>query len=177
MQLKLLRRSVSMNRKILLFLTVALPVAADQLTKHLAVLYLKGQAPKVLIPGILELQYLENRGAAFSMLQGQQWFFYILTAVFLTGVFLFLHRLPDTRRMLPLRLAVLFLSAGAIGNFIDRLLHRYVVDFIYVSCIDFPVFNVADICVTLSVAALILLVLFYYKDDDLSFAGGHRPGV
>ena len=60
-------------------------VLADQFTKHLAVLFLKNRPPVVLIPGILELQYLENRGAAFSMLQNRQGFFYVLTTIFLVN--------------------------------------------------------------------------------------------
>ena len=154
------------------FLFTVIPVLADQLTKHLAVLYLRGQEPLVLIPGVLELFYLENNGAAFSLLRGKQWFFYILTVVFLAVVAAVLRKMPDTRRMRPMRISLLFLTAGAIGNFIDRVLHKYVVDFIYFSLIDFPVFNVADICVTLSVTALVVLVLFYYKDSDLAFLSG-----
>ena len=150
-------------------LIISVPVFLDQLTKHLAVLYLKGQGSIVLIPGVLELFYLENRGAAFSILQDQQWFFYILTTVFLVLAFLFLRKMPDTKRMFPMRCAVLVLIAGAVGNFIDRLTHRYVVDFIYFSLIDFPVFNVADICVSVSVAVLVVLILFYYKDEDMVF--------
>lgn len=144
-------------------------VAVDQVTKYLAVLRLKDAAPHVLIDGVLEFRYLENRGAAFSVLQGQQVFFYILTAVFLVIVLYVLHRLPRTRRFLPIWVCLLVLISGAVGNLIDRIIHKYVVDFIYFSIIDFPVFNVADIYVTLSVAALALLVLFRYKDSDLSF--------
>lgn len=158
-----------MSKKTIYFLTFVLPVAADQLTKRLAVRYLKGQGSIVLIPGVLEFRYLENNGAAFSMLRGRQWFFYILTAVFLTAAIQFLRKMPDSERMRPLRFTVLLLMSGAVGNFIDRLFFRYVVDFIYFSLIDFPVFNVADICVTLSVASLILQILFRYRDDDFAF--------
>ena len=67
-----------------------------------------------------------------------------------------------------LRIVLIFLIAGAIGNFIDRVLYQYVIDFIYVSLINFPVFNVADIYVTCSVVVLFLLILFVYSDEDLS---------
>ena len=60
------------------------------------------------------------------------------------------------------------ICSGALGNFIDRIAHRYVVDFFYFELIDFPVFNVADIYVTVSAVLLILLILFYYKEDELS---------
>ena len=158
-----------MSRKIPEFFTVALPVLADQYTKHLAVLHLKGQMPIILIPGVLELQYLENSGAAFSMLRNQQWFFYVLTTAFLTGALYFLVKAPDGKRMRPLRYCILLLMAGAIGNFIDRLTKKYVVDFIYFSLIDFPIFNVADIFVTLSVAVLMLMILFRYRESDFAF--------
>ena len=69
-------------------------VLIDQFTKHLAVIYLKNQPPAVLIPGILQLQYLENRGAAFSMLQNRQGFFYVLTTVFLILIILFMRKVP-----------------------------------------------------------------------------------
>ncbi|MCF0145093.1 MAG: signal peptidase II [Eubacterium sp.] len=154
-------------------LLVAIPVFIDQLTKYLSVQCLKDQQPFLLINGVLELQYIENRGAAFSMLQNRQFVFYILTGIFLVVVVLVLRRIPRTRKYKPLFAAILILTAGAVGNLIDRILHQYVVDFIYFSIIDFPVFNVADICVTLSVIALVILVLFHYKDNDLSFL---KPG-
>lgn len=144
-------------------------VLIDQFTKHLAVIYLKNQPPAVLIPGILQLQYLENRGAAFSMLQNRQGFFYVLTTVFLILIILFMKKVPKTRRMRPLILTLLVLAAGACGNLIDRVVSKYVVDFIYFVVIDFPVFNVADIYVTLSVISLIILILFHYRDNDLDF--------
>ena len=71
-----------------------------------------------------------------------------------------------TRRFLYLRvIAVLFLS-GAVGNAIDRMMNGYVIDFFYFSLIDFPIFNVADIYVAVSTILLIVLMLFYYKDED-----------
>ena len=156
---------------------VAVLVAVDQWTKHLAVLYLKHAEPHVLIDGVLEFHYLENRGAAFSMLQGQQVFFYVLTAVFLAAALFVLFRLPRVRRYLPVRICLLILVSGAVGNLIDRILQQYVVDFIYFSIIDFPVFNVADMYVTLSVIALALLVIFRYKDSDFAFLKRHSGGT
>lgn len=146
---------------------VAVLVLADQLTKYLAVVHLKGQAPLVLIRGVLELYYLENQGAAFSMLQNQQVFFYVLTIIFLVLAGWFLAKVPSTAKYTPLRISLLVLCAGAVGNLIDRIVHKYVVDFIYFVIIDFPVFNVADIYVTLGVIVLICLVLFHYKENDL----------
>ncbi len=153
----------------LCILIVAALAAADQITKYIAVIKLKGKEPYILIQDILEFRYLENHGAAFSMLQNKQIVFYILTAVFLVIAILILKKIPKTKRFYPLILCLLVLSAGAVGNLIDRVLHQYVIDFIYFSVIDFPIFNMADIYVTLSVVFLIILVLFRYKDEDFAF--------
>jgi len=77
-----------------------------------------------------------------------------------------LFRMPRVKKYNVLNYVLLFLIAGAIGNYIDRIINHYVVDFIYFSLIDFPVFNVADCYVTVSVIILFFLVLFYYKDED-----------
>lgn len=61
--------------------------------------------------------------------------------------------------------------AGALGNFIDRTLQGYVIDFFYFKWINFPIFNVADIYVTTAVILLLVLVLFYYKEEELDFIG------
>ena len=153
-------------------------IGLDQLTKYLAVLFLKGKDAVILIPGVLQLQYLENRGAAFGMLQNKQWFFGILTALFLVVAVWVYRKVPKTKRYLPLIASGIVLVAGAIGNFIDRIINQYVVDFIYFSLIDFPIFNVADICVTLSVIALLILIFFHYKEEDFKFfkkSSGSNP--
>ena len=160
-----------MNKKYGLgvLLALAVCIGLDQWTKYLAVCFLKGKEAIILIPGVLQLQYLENRGAAFGILQNKQWIFWILTAVFLIIALWFYRKVPKNRHYLPLILSVDILVAGAIGNFIDRISQQYVVDFIYFSLIDFPIFNVADIYVTLSVIALILLIFFHYKEEDFGF--------
>jgi signal peptidase II len=157
----------------LVILAAAL-VLFDQLTKYLAVKYLKGNEPFVLISNVLELHYLENTGAAFSMLEGQQWFLYIITAAFLIVAIFCLSRLMRDRKFNPIIICITVLCAGAVGNFIDRVVHHYVVDFIYFSIINFPIFNVADIYVTLGVIVLICLVLFKYKDDDFKTVFGNK---
>ena len=75
--------------------------------------------------------------------------------------------MPQNKKYTALNYIIVFLIAGAIGNYIDRIAKNYVVDFIYFSLINFPVFNVADCYVTVSVILLFILILFYYKDDDL----------
>lgn len=141
----------------------------DQWTKVLSVAHLKGQAAYPLIKGVLEFYYLENHGAAFSLLQDAMWFFYIIAVLAIAFVAWFLHRMPAAQHYLPVRILMVAIAAGALGNLIDRVQLGYVRDFIYFSLIDFPVFNVADIYVTVSVAVFIILMLFYYKDDDWAF--------
>ena len=136
----------------------------------MAVSHLKGAPPVVLIKGVLELRYLENHGAAFGMLQNRQVFFWILTMIFFCFALYFFFKLPKTTRYLPLDISIAILTAGAAGNFIDRITLKYVIDYIYFSLIDFPVFNVADIYITCGTAILILLMLLYYSDEEeLSF--------
>lgn len=151
------------------FFLAAVLVALDRYTKHLAVRSLREKPSRVLIPGVLELTYVENRGAAFGMLQNAQIFFVVITVVILAAVLYVLFRMPATKRYLPLYLTLSVIIAGAVGNLIDRCTTVYVVDFIYVSLIDFPVFNVADICVTVATALLLVLGIWYYKEDDFSF--------
>lgn len=148
----------------ILFLT-----ALDQWTKHLAVVHLKGQKSIELIPGVFELQYLENRGAAFGMMQNQQWFFILLTSAYLLAVVVIYFKIPRTKRFFLLHFLAVLLTSGALGNFIDRVRLQYVVDFFYFSLIDFPIFNVADIFVVVSFFLLMFCVLFVYKDEEFAF--------
>ena len=152
---------------LMLFLAVIM-IALDQWTKILAVDHLKGQDPIVLIKNVLEIYYLENHGAAFGMLQNKQYFFWIITVVFLVIALCFFRKVPKTGRFMPLSLSVVMLVAGAIGNFIDRITLQYVRDFIYFKLINFPVFNVADIYVTVGVILLVVLLLFVYKEEELN---------
>ena len=152
-----------------LLAAVLLLVGLDQYTKFLAVKHLKDQADIALIPNMLYLQYLENRGAAFGIFQGQKWFLLFLTGLVLLGVFYVLWKMPQEKKFWPLKGLCFFIASGGLGNMIDRIRLDYVVDFIYFSPIDFPIFNVADIYVTVSMLLLLILVMFYYKEEDFDF--------
>ncbi len=141
-------------------------VLLDQQTKLLAVSHLKGQKPVILIDRVFQLCYLENKGAAFGLFQNQRMFFLINTVVILAVMIVLYGRLPRNKRFLPLRACIVFISAGAVGNMIDRIRLGYVVDFFYFNLIDFPIFNVADIYVTCAVFAFAVLILWYYKEED-----------
>ena len=142
-------------------------VILDQATKFLAIEHLKNQDPFILIQNIFQLEYLENRGAAFGIMQNQRVFFLISVVVITIFVIIFYSRVPMEKKFLPLRICAVLIMAGAYGNCIDRIRYGYVVDFFYFKLIDFPIFNVADIYVTVSVAAVIILLFFYYKEEDL----------
>ena len=150
-------------------LAAALLVWLDQWTKLLVVQNLKNADPFVLIPGVLELGYVENTGAAFGILQGSRMFFLILTPVVCLFLLAVLLKTPRRKKYLPLNIILCFIMAGALGNYIDRLKNGYVVDFIYFKPIDFPLFNVADIFITVGFAVLLLLIVFYYNEEDLDF--------
>lgn len=152
---------------VMAFIIAAAGFLLDQWSKHMAVVYLKGQEPLDIIPGVFQLTYLENRGAAFGILQGRQIFFYIITVLILVLVVAAYIRIPAGKKYFPLRFCAVMIASGAAGNFADRIRLNYVVDFFYFKLINFPVFNVADIFVTVSAVVLAVLLLFYYKEDDL----------
>lgn len=142
-------------------------IVIDQVTKLMAIHGLMNQQPFVILDGIFELHYLENRGAAFGILQGKKAFFIIFTILVLAFIaYIYLKRIPNEKKFRMLDGICILFFAGALGNFIDRVFRNYVVDFFYFKLIDFPIFNVADIYVTVAAFAMIILGLFYYKEDD-----------
>jgi len=141
----------------------------DRLTKRLAVTYLKDSAAVPIIKDVFELQYLENHGAAFGVLQKQRAFLLCFTVVILIFLVFLYWKLPDGKHYLPLRLVGVLTGAGAVGNLIDRMLQGYVIDFIYFKLIDFPVFNVADCYVVTAAFLLFFLICLFYKDEDFDF--------
>ncbi len=168
---------------------VAILVAIDQFTKYLADVFLNGKADIPIIKDVFELKYLENQSAAFGMdpisllhnifhfeafendpqlfLNVKMLFFVILT-IALIALFCWLFlRIPQEKKFRFMDLILIFFISGAIGNFIDRVTNNYVIDFLYFKLIDFPIFNVADIYVTCSAVAMLVLGIFYYKDEDL----------
>ena len=146
-------------------------IAVDLLTK-LAASKL-GSREVVLIPGVLSLSYIENRGAAFGIMQGRQWLLIVISAVMIAAAVVFYIRRIRDIQYRYLRVLIVFLVAGALGNMIDRIMLGYVRDFIYFKLIDFPVFNVADIYVTVS-AVLILIWIILHGDSD---PGSSSDGV
>lgn len=141
----------------------------DQFTKYLAIQKLKGQPAYVLIDGVLELQYLENRGSAFGILQNQKFFILFVGIVFMLVLLFFLFKLPEQKKYCILHVLLAAVIAGGLGNMIDRFRFDYVVDFISFILINYPIFNVADIYVVVATIGLFILFLFVYKEQDLEF--------
>ena len=150
-------------------LVILLLIALDQVTKYLAVLYLKDQDAIRLIPGVLELTFLKNNGAAFGILQNQKVFFIMIAVLILVVIAYVLIRLPEEKRFLSMEFLLLPIAEGAAGNMIDRIRHDYVVDFISFIIINFPVFNVADIYITVATFIFVILFLFFYEERDFNF--------
>ncbi len=159
---------ISLKQCLIGFISAAVLTALDQLTKIWAVNRLS-EGPIDLIPGIFQFRYLENHGAAFGILQNQQWFFYLITAAFLCVIIYVYVRIPADRKYRLLRILCIVLTAGAVGNLIDRVSLHYVRDFLYFIAIDFPIFNVADIYVTCGAAVLFISIMFIYQDEDFDF--------
>lgn len=146
-------------------------IAIDQATKYYAMTYISKHSPIRVLGDFFVLYYHENRGAAWGIMQGKQWFLIVVSIVILFVLIACLCKIPSTKRHLPLQISIWLIIAGAVGNMIDRIIRNYVVDFLYLQKIDFPIFNVADCYVTVGAAILIILLLFVYKEDELDFIG------
>ncbi|OFT15709.1 signal peptidase II, partial [Lactobacillus sp. HMSC17G08] len=114
-----------------------------------------------LIPGVIDLTHIRNTGAAFSMFEGKQWFFYV-TTILAFAVVAMLWR--DSLHKPFYRMGLTLITAGAIGNFIDRLRFRYVTDMFHLEFLDQwrfnAIFNFADVCITLGVVFVLIYILF-----------------
>ncbi|MBQ1271111.1 MAG: signal peptidase II [Clostridia bacterium] len=142
------------------FISAALMIIVDQLIKYWAVTELAPIGNINIIKGFFHLTYVENSGAAFSMLEGKQTFFIIITfAAFFLFYYIYKTGIVSGRLA---NWAGTFVAGGAIGNFIDRLRLGYVIDMFNFELIDFPVFNFADICITIGGALFVLIIWFDY---------------
>ncbi|SFA71721.1 signal peptidase II [Acetitomaculum ruminis DSM 5522] len=157
------------NKYIYGFLLLIFLLAIDFFTKYLADKFLKGKEPIIIFKDALELYYLENTGAAFGIMAGKQMFFVIVSILILIGIIYIYVKIPLEQRFNILNYLCIFVMAGAIGNLVNRIMLNYVIDFIYFSLIRFPVFNVADIYVTLAITILIIVLLLVFDENDLSF--------
>lgn len=137
----------------------------DQVTKLLVVKFMELGESIPLIVGFLYLTSHRNEGAAWGMLQGRMWLFYIITVFVIVVLVMFYKR--EAKTSFLLQTSLVLLMAGAIGNFIDRLFFQKVVDFVdtIIFGYDFPIFNVADASLTVGVILMVIQIFFFDKGD------------
>ena len=146
-----------MKKRGIVAVIVLLLIALDQLVKSYIVQQIPLGEVRSWIPNFVSLTYLQNRGAAFSMLQDQQWLFAVITLVVMVGAIWYLHKHMEDSLWMVLGLTLII--AGGLGNFIDRLRQGFVVDMFQVDFINFAVFNVADTYLTFGVLIMLLVII------------------
>lgn len=141
-------------------------IGIDQITKLIARKSLQGKPSVPVIKDFFHLTYVENRGGAWGAFSGKLWLFIIIT-VFALGLMFYLMKDFDIVNNKLYSISICLIIAGAIGNFIDRIVFKYVTDFLdfYIFGYDFPVFNVADICITIGVAMLLVKIIFFSNSE------------
>ena len=148
-------------KKISLPIVMLLGIVLDQVIKMAIVKHIKLSEQKPVLKGILSLTHLRNNGAAWSILEGQQWFFVLTTVIVLAvAVWFWLKNLSKNWYAIGLTLII----SGALGNFIDRVRQGYVVDMFQLDFINFPIFNVADIL--LSIGFVVLFIGILLEKDE-----------
>lgn len=152
-------------------------VILDQLSKAIAVTNLKNSDSVTVIKGLFALTYVENKGAAWGVLSGRMSILVIITIILIPLFVFCMHKINKNKKLLDssklkgvslLHFDMILLLSGAIGNFIDRIIKGYVVDFFQFTFIDFPVFNVADCYITIGAVLFIIVYMFLLKDEDIS---------
>lgn len=141
-------------------------IVLDQFTKFLAVEFLMPVSSVPIIQDVLHLTYVQNRGAAFGMLQNHRWVFMVISSIVMILLLFVIFKFKKFFHPLMLT-GLCFTVGGGIGNMIDRTIIGYVVDFIDFTLIDFAVFNVADSFICVGVGLIILDIIL--KKSDLSF--------
>ena len=138
-------------------------VAADQFTKYLTVANIALYEDIPFIPGLLQLTYVQNTGAAFSSFEGQQWLFALIFLVF-TGMIVW-EFFRNTMKFTTFEWwCIAAIYGGGLGNMIDRVRMGYVVDMIETTFMEFPVFNVADCFITCGCFAMMVSLFFFIKE-------------
>lgn len=136
----------------------------DQISKLLINTKMTLNQEIVLIPKLLSILYVKNTGAAFSILQDNTIFLTVINALFIIVLHLFIKREKNLSKFSCLSLGLIM--GGMFGNLIDRIIHHGVIDFIYISLIDFPVFNIADIGITIGVILLLISFIIEKRSNN-----------
>ena len=146
-----------MKKKVSIFISILLLILLDQAVKGYVVKEIPLGGMRRFIPKVVSLTYLKNSGAAFSMLENQQWFFTIITILAMGTAFVYLYR--HIKGSLWLLVGLTLIISGGIGNFIDRVRQGFVVDMFHLDFMNFAIFNVADIYLTVGVGLLLIYLL------------------
>ena len=146
-----------MKRKVSILISILLLIALDQAVKWYVVKAIPLGGMRTFIPKVVSRTYLKNSGAAFSMLENQQWFFAIITLIAMGAAFVYLYR--HIKGSIWLLLGLTLIISGGIGNFIDRVRQGFVVDMFHLDFMNFAIFNVADIYLTVGVGLLLIHIL------------------
>lgn len=156
------------KRTVIEIVLFIIAIILDRVTKIWAVNNLMDKPSIPIINNIIEFHYLPsgNTGAAFGMLKGHQSLFLVIGLIVVVVIGYILFNMPKERKFNIINILLVFIAAGGVGNMIDRFIQNFVVDFIYISCINFPIFNVADIYVSVSTVILAIYILFVLKEKD-----------
>ena len=144
-------------------LIIVAAIFLDQITKWLTVIYLDLGESFPLIDGVFHFTYVQNRGAAFGMLQDKRWVFLIISSITIVFMAVYLWKSRKDSKLLCIALSMII--GGGIGNMIDRCILGYVIDFLDFTLIDFAVFNVADSFVCIGVGLFILELILEMKKE------------
>ncbi|EEL49588.1 Lipoprotein signal peptidase [Bacillus cereus Rock3-44] len=149
--------------KMIYYLIALFVIAIDQVSKWLIVKNMELGTSIPIIDNVLYITSHRNRGAAWGILEGQMWFFYIITIVFVGFIVVYMKKYAKTDMLLGVSLGLIL--GGAIGNFIDRVFRQEVVDFIhvYIFSYNYPVFNIADSALCIGVVLIIIQTLLEGK--------------
>ncbi|MCC8159771.1 MAG: signal peptidase II [Oscillospiraceae bacterium] len=148
----------------MIYLIVSLIIIfADQAVKYLVVSGMSVGDTAFSILNLFDITYVQNRGAAFSILSGKVSLLSIISVVFCVGVIVYWIKKKPTNTLLKTSLLLMF--SGALANAADRIFRGFVVDYIKTAFINFPVFNIADICITVGAALLVVYVIWFDKED------------
>jgi signal peptidase II len=149
------------ERSVLKYLIALFVIALDQWTKWLIVKNMEIGESIEIINGFLYITSHRNKGAAWGILQNQMLFFYVITIIVVVAIIYYMQKYAKQNAMLGVALSLML--GGAIGNFIDRLFRKEVVDFIhtYIFGYNFPIFNIADSSLTIGVILFFIYFLFF----------------
>lgn len=146
-----------------LFISLFVVLADQGLKNYIVSNYTVGEVHQI-IPGILSFNYLQNDGAAWNILTGQMWLFYAISVIAIAACLYFLFNKKYKNALFDVGLALVL--GGIIGNFIDRLHLKYVVDMLQLDFINFNIFNIADSAITTGVLIIFIYLIFFADKDD-----------